>query len=79
MPSLEEYFKKNRHSAKYLIGDRVQGKWNKIPFVGTVLVENVVSELEGPRLMVYVDLPIKYNHVWHYVIKLSPKDAKYFK
>ena len=75
----EEYFKQNRHVAKYLIGERVQGKWNKIPFVGTVLVENLVSEVEGPRLMVYVDLPIKYKNDWHYVIKLNPKDAKYFK
>jgi len=77
--TLSEYFSKNRHTAKFKIGDRVTGKWNKIPFVGTVLVENVVSTEEGPRLMVYSDLPIKFKDSWHNVIKLNPKDAKYFK
>lgn len=77
--TLSEYFEKNRYKGKYEIGDRVIGKWNKIPFVGTVLSDSLISNEEGPRLMVYSDLPIKHNDTYHYVIKLKPSDVKYFK
>lgn len=79
MVSMVEYFKKNRHNPKYFIGDRVYGKWNKIPFIGTVLVEHLVSEDEGPKLMIQSDLPIKYNDTWNTILKLNPKDVKYLK
>lgn len=79
MPSLIDYFQRNTYKAKFLIGDRVTGKWNKIPFVGTVLVEHQLNEDDGPNVKIYVDLPIKYKNVWHSMIKLNPKDIKYFK
>ena len=77
--SVAEYFSKNRAPAKYKIGDRVTGKWNKIPFVGTVLVESLVSEEEGPKVMIFSDLPIKYKESWFNIVTLKPKDVKYFK
>ena len=79
MVSLAEYFKANRYQGKYNIGDRVIGKWNKIPFVGTVGNDTLISELEGPRISVCLDLPIKYKNVVHCVIIVKHKDVKLFK
>lgn len=79
MPSLAEYFAKNRYQAKYDIGDRVYGKWNKIPFVGTVGNDTLISELEGPRVSVHLDLPIKYKDKVYTILFVKHKDIKYFK
>ncbi len=68
MPNYAEYFEKNRYQSKYSIGDRVCGTWNKVPFVGTVGNDTVISPVEGPRISVFVDLPIKYNQQWRSVI-----------
>lgn len=76
MPSLEEYFKENRYQAKWYIGDRVEGKWNGIPFVGTVGNDGLVSELEGPKVSVFVDLPILHKNKIHNIIFLKPKELK---
>jgi hypothetical protein len=78
MASLAEYFKTNRYSGKYSIGDRVIGKWNKIPFVGTVGNDTLINELEGPRISVHLDLPIKYKDVIHRVIIVKHKDIRPF-
>ena len=79
MPTLAEYFKENRYSGKYNIGDRVIGKWNKIPFVGTVGNDTLINELEGPRISVCLDLPIKYKDEIHRVIIVKHKDVTLFK
>jgi hypothetical protein len=79
MASLAEYFKANRYQSKYDIGDRVIGKWNKIPFVGTVGNDTLISELEGPRITVHLDLPIKYKDKIYTFIIVKHKDIKYFK
>jgi len=79
MASLAEYFAKNRYQAKYDIGDRVMGKWNKIPFVGTVGNDTLINEEEGPRVSVHLDLPIKHNGKIYTILFLKHKDIKYFK
>jgi hypothetical protein len=79
MASLAEYFKANRYTGKYNIGDRVIGKWNKIPFVGTVGNDTLINELEGPRISVCLDLPIKYKDEIHRVIIVKHKDVTLFK
>ena len=79
MPSLAEYFKANRYSGKYSIGERVIGKWNKIPFVGTVGNDTLINEIEGPRISVHLDLPIKFENKVYNVIIVKHKDVKYFK
>lgn len=73
---LAEYFSKNRYQAKWLIGDRVEGKWNKIPFVGTVANDHLVNEEEGPKVSVFLDLPILYKNEVYTIITLKPKDLK---
>ena len=77
--NLAEYFAANRYQAKYHIGDRVIGKWNKIPFVGTVGNDTLVSELEGPRITVHLDLPLKYNGTIHNMLVVKHKDIRSLK
>lgn len=79
MASLAEYFKLYRYQSVYDIGDRVIGKWNKIPFVGTVGNDTQINETEGPRISIHLDLPIKFENTIHNVIIVKHKDVKYFK
>ena len=79
MSNLKEYFDQNRYQSKYRIGDRVIGKYNKIPFVGTIGVDNVVNELKGPQVSILLDLPLIIDKKIHYVIIVNHKDIKPFK
>ena len=78
MASLAEYFKANRYIGKYSMGDRVIGKWNKIPFVGTVGNDTLINDIEGPRISVHLDLPIKYKNVIYNVLIVKHKDIRLF-
>lgn len=79
MGNLSDYFEKNAYKPKYQIGDRVFGHWNKIPFVGTVGNDTLVSEMEGPRISVHLDLPIRLTGRLHSVIIVKHKDVKLLK
>ena len=79
MSNMARYFEANRYQAKWTIGDRVTGKWNKIPFVGTVGNDTLISEKEGPRVSVHLDLPVKHNQVVYNILFLKPTDLKAFK
>lgn len=76
MPSLAEYFEKNRYKPAWFIGDRVFGKYKKIPFIGTVGNDTLVSEIEGPRVSVFLDLPMKVDGVVKSIIIVKPKELK---
>lgn len=58
MANYAEYFQKHRYKASWEIGDRVSGKLGKIPFIGTVGNDTYISDDEGPRVSVHLDLPI---------------------
>lgn len=79
MASLAEYFELNRYKAKYEFGSRVFGHWNKIPFIGTVGQDSVISEVEGPRLLINLDLPIMFDKKLHNIIIVKHKDVKRLK
>lgn len=79
MSNLAEYFATNRYKAKWAIGDRVCGKWNKIPFVGTVGNDTLINEKEGPQVSVHLDLPIKYQDKVYNFIIVKPSDIKIFR
>jgi hypothetical protein len=79
MGTLAEYFAANRYKGKYDMGDRVFGHWNKIPFVGTVGNDSVINEIEGPRITVHLDLPIKYDNKVHTILIVKHKDVKLYK
>ena len=76
MSNLAEYFAKNRYQGRWEFGDRVFDRWNKIPFIGSVGTDSVVSELEGPRVTVTLDLPILYQGNRHTVITVKPNAIK---
>ena len=75
MGNLADYFERNAYKPKYFLGDRVYGKFNGIPFVGTVGNDRVVS-LAGPEITVLLDLPIKYKDSIKNVIIVKHKDVK---
>jgi len=79
MGNLTEYFEQNAYKPTWHIGDRVFGYWNKIPFVGTVGNDTLINEIEGPRITVHVDLPIKYEDKIYNVVVVKHKDIKAYK
>lgn len=58
MASLAEYFERERPQPYFEFGTKVFGKYNKIPFIGTVYGDGMINEEQGPRLTVHLDLPI---------------------
>ncbi len=78
MGNQTDYFEKIGYKPIWYIGDRVFGYWNKIPFVGTVGNDTVINHIEGPRISVHLDLPIKFDKQVHYVIIVKHEDIKAF-
>ena len=79
MSNLATYFAANRYKAKWNIGDRVFGNWNKIPFVGSVGNDRQINDRDGPEVTIHLDLPIKYqNKVYNFII-VKPSDIKMYK
>lgn len=79
MGNLSDYFNRIGYKPKYWIGDRVMGRWNKIPFVGTVGNDTLISEIEGPRITIHLDLPFKYKDVIYQYLTVKHKDIKPYK
>ena len=79
MGNLSDYFERNAYKPKYQIGDRVFGHWNKIPFIGTVGNDTLVSEIEGPKISVHLDLPLSLTGRLYSVIIVKHKDIKLLK
>ena len=79
MGTLTDYFNEKSYKPKYHLGDRVFGHWNKIPFVGTVGNDTRINLIEGPRVSVHLDLPIKFDGKVHNFIFVKPKELKEFK
>ena len=69
------YFNRVGYKHVYNIGDRVFGRWNKIPFVGTVGNDTMISELEGPRISIHLDLPIQFQDRVHTIVFVKHKDV----
>jgi hypothetical protein len=73
-----EYFNKIGYKHVYDLGDRVIGKWRKIPFVGTVGNDRVIDDT-GPQIVVHLDLPIRLDNFNYNVIIVKHKDVKRLK
>lgn len=77
MSSLTDYFDKTIPKPRYQFGDRVEGRYQGVPYVGTVGTDNIRSELEGPRVTVHLDLPLKTKDSVHLnFIRVQYKDIK---
>ena len=76
MASQTDYFEKIGYKPKYFIGDRVFGHYKKIPFIGSVGNDTVINEIEGPRISIHLDLPMKVDNTYRSVIIVKHKDIK---
>jgi len=76
MANQTEYFERIGYRPKYFLGDRVFGHWNKIPFIGSVGNDTVISEQEGPRITIHLDLPIKFQDKVNNIVVVKHKDIK---
>ena len=74
--NLAEYFAANRPVPKYKFGDRVEGVYMKVPFVGTAYTDNMRNETEGPMVNVHLDIPMMIGKDWHYYIRVKYKEIK---
>lgn len=78
MGNQTDYFDRVGYQAKYNIGDRVIGKWNKIPFVGSVGNDRCIDGV-NPDVTIHLDLPIKYKDNVHNILVVKHRDIRLLK
>ena len=74
--TLAEYFSTRRYKAVYEFGARVEGKYKKIPFVGSVGSDSIRNDDEKPHVTVTLDLPLMVDGVIHNVLRVPTKSVK---
>ena len=74
--NLAEYFALHRPKPKYAFGDRVEGTYKGIPWVGTAYGDNMRNETEGPMVSIHLDLPMKVDQTWLGCIRVGYKNIK---
>lgn len=74
MNNYSDYFSKVSYKAKYHLGDRVRGKYENVPFAGSVAIDTMIDTDEGPYVVVFLDLPIKLGTAFVNIIKVKHKD-----
>ena len=74
--TLAEYFSQNRYQSVYSLGDRVEGKYKKIPFVGSVGTDSIRNETEEPHVTVTLDLPLKIGEKIYNILRVPTKSVK---
>jgi hypothetical protein len=79
MGSQTDYFNKIGYKHTYDMGDRVFGRWNKIPFVGSVGNDRLINHIVGPEVTIHLDLPIKHKDTVYNFIIVKHKDIKRLK
>lgn len=73
---LDEWFNAHRPAAKFEFGARVEGKYNGIPFVGSVGSDGIRAEDEEPHVTVTLDLPLMHKGKVHNVLRVPRKSVK---
>lgn len=68
------YFEKNRAKPKFLIGDKVWGKYQGVMFRGTVGNDHVVDS--EPVVSVHLYLPLTIDGKTHNILFVSQEDLK---
>ena len=79
MGNQTEYFERIGYKPEYHIGDRVFGHYRGIPFAGTVGNDTLISLIEGPRISIHLDLPIRLEGVIKNVVIVKHQDIKKMK
>lgn len=76
MDTYKSYFDRVSYKPKFQIGDRVFGYYQKIPFIGSVGNDSLVSTAEGPRVLINLDLPMLTKDGVKRFIRVKHKDIK---
>ena len=76
MANYAEYFELRAYKPKYQIGDRVFGYYEKMPFVGSVGNDTVISEERGAQISVHLDLPLQTKNGVRSIIIVKHKDIR---
>jgi hypothetical protein len=71
-----DYFDRIGYKPTYFIGDRVIGKWNKIPFVGTVGNDRQINLINGPEIVIFLDLPLHYQDQCYQILIVKHKQVR---
>jgi hypothetical protein len=79
MGNQTDYFNRIGYKHTYDIGDRVIGRYKKIPFVGTVGNDRLINHTDGPEITIHLDLPMKVDNVYKLFIIVKHKDIKRLK
>jgi hypothetical protein len=74
--SLTTYFASIGYKHTYDIGDRVIGKYKKMPFVGSVGNDRLVSTETGPEVTIHLDLPLLFEKKYYTIIVVKHKDIR---
>ena len=79
MASVKDYFERrdaDKPKPKWVYGDRVSSKIGKVPVIGMVIRENYV---EPDQVLVHLDLPVKYEDEYRWVLYVPSKGMKRLK
>ena len=79
MGNQTDYFNRIGYKHTYDIGDRVIGRYKKIPFVGTVGNDRLINHTDGPEVTIHLDLPMKVDKEYKLFIIVKHKDIKRLK
>ena len=79
MGNQTEYFERIAYQPEYSIGDRVFGHYHGIPFAGSVGNDTLLSPVQGPRISIHLDLPIRLEGVVKNVIIVQHRDIRRMK
>jgi hypothetical protein len=60
----------------YDIGSRVFGRWNEIPFIGTVGSDSSIDYTDDSGITIHLDLPIKVDKEFKSTIVVKHTDIK---
>ena len=74
MGNLAEYFARQAYQHKYALGDRVRGRYQGVPFAGTVMIDNRLNPDDGAFVIVDLDLPIRLDGRAVNMIKVTHTD-----
>ena len=79
MASVKDYFERrdaDKPKPKWVYGDRVYGKLDKIPVVGMVIREDYT---EPDMVLCHLDLPVKDEDEYKWVMRVPSKSMKRLK
>ena len=79
MASLEKYFEnrdKDKPKPKWVYGDRIYGKLDKVPVIGMVIREDYE---DSSMVLCHLDLPVKDGDEYKWIVRVPSKGMKRLK